>query len=129
MDAPAAQSNGFVDAKTIGAFAGATAAVFAATGAVGVFVVKGLAVGQDGVDLPALAVRRTLHPELVLPGVAAGSRALVCRSEPGVREPRLLGVDGVGVTDLDAEVVEAAAVAGVSSRTSFSGGSVIAKLA
>jgi hypothetical protein len=34
LDAPAAQSNGFVDAKTIGAFAGATAAVFAATAVV-----------------------------------------------------------------------------------------------
>jgi hypothetical protein len=71
------------------------------------------AVGQHRVDLPLLAVRGALDPELVLFGVAAGRPALVDRGQAGGREPGLLGVDGVGVGHLDAEVVERAAPAGV----------------
>ena len=54
---------------------------------------EGRAVGEDGVDLPALAVGRALDPELVLLGVAAGGAALVDRGEAGRGEPGLLGVD------------------------------------
>ena len=74
---------------------------------------EGRAVGEHGVDLPALAVGGALDPELVLLGVAAGDVALVDRGEPGRGQPGLGGVDGVGVGDLDAEVVERAALAGV----------------
>ena len=92
-------------------------------------VVEGLAVGQDGVDLPGLAVGRALDPELVLPGVAARRVALIDGRQPRPGKPLLLGIDGAGVADLDAEMVQAAALAGFSSRTSLSGGSVMAKLA
>src|SRR4051794_28946536 len=71
------------------------------------------AVLEHGVDLPALAVRRALHPELVLLRVATGRSALVDGGQAGVGKPGLLGVDDVGRLDLDAEVVEAAALTGV----------------
>src|SRR5450755_3181605 len=76
-------------------------------------VVEGLAVGQYGVDLPGLAVGCALDPELVLPGVAAGRVALIDRRESGPGEPLPLGIDGIRVADLDAEMVEAAALARV----------------
>ena len=89
------------------------AAAAAACGTAGVLAVEGLAVGQDRVNLPGPAVRCALDPELVLPGVAAGGVALVGRGEAGLGQARLLGVDGVDVGDLDAEVVQAAAMARV----------------
>ena len=76
-------------------------------------VIEGLAVGKDRVDLPALAVRRALDPELVLPGEAAGGIPLVHGREAGPGETGLLGGHGAGVGDLDAEVVEAAALSRV----------------
>src|SRR5579863_6654999 len=78
-----------------------------------VFGPEGGAVGQDGVDLPPFAVGGAGDPELVLPGVAAGGVPLVDGCQAGLGEPGLLGFDGAGVGDLDAEVVEAAALAGV----------------
>ena len=75
--------------------------------------VEGLAVLEHGVDLPGLAVRGALDPELVLLGVAARRAPLVDRREPVGRQPALDRVDGVDVLDLDAEVVERPAVAGV----------------
>jgi hypothetical protein len=93
------------------------------------FGVEGLAVGQDGVDLPGLAVGRALDPELVLLGVAAGGLASLGGRQARGGQARLLGADGGGVGDLNAEVVEAAALARFSSRTSLSGGSATAKLA
>src|SRR5580693_6038604 len=74
---------------------------------------EGLAVLEDRVDLPSLAAWCRGHPELVLPGVAAGGVPLVHRREPGPGEPAMLSVDRRGVRDLDAEVVEAAALARV----------------
>jgi len=55
-------------------------------------------------------VRGALHPELVLPGVAAGGVALVDRSQTGRGKPCLLGVHDIGAGDLDAEVIHAAAL-------------------
>ena len=72
-----------------------------------------LAVLEDRVDLPALAVGRALDPELVLPRVATGGVALVDRGQADLGQPALLGIDRVGVDDLDAEVVHRTAVAGV----------------
>src|SRR5712672_2403763 len=77
------------------------------------FAVEGLAVGQHGVDLPRLSVRRALDPELVLLRVAAGGVALINIGQPGLSQAGLHRVDRVDVGDLDAEVVEAAALAGV----------------
>src|SRR5258708_7864593 len=74
---------------------------------------EGLAVFEDRVDLPPLAVGCPLNPELVLPGVTAGGVPLVHRREPRPGEPTMLSVDRRGVGDLDAEVVEAAALARV----------------
>jgi hypothetical protein len=85
----------------------------AAAGLAAVLAVEGRAVVQDGVELPGFAVRGVLDPELVLLGVAAGGVALVGQDEPGRGQPGLLGVDGAGAVDLDAEVVQAAALAGV----------------
>src|SRR5260370_1379826 len=96
-----------------GCRAGRLLGAAAAAGRAVILAVEGLAVRQDSVDLPGLAVRRAGHPELVLAGVAARRGALVDRGQPGLREPGLLGVDRVGVADLDAEVVEAAGLAGV----------------
>ena len=79
----------------------------------GVADAEGLAVLEHGVDLPPLAVRGALDPELVLLGVAAGGAALVDRGQPLLGEAGLLGVDGVDVGHLDAEVVDRAALAGV----------------
>src|SRR5262249_11088639 len=95
-----------------GLFPGVDVALAAALGPVALGV-EGLAVGQDRVDLPGFAVGRALDPELVLLGVAAGSLTRLGRGEPGLGEARLLGCDGIGVGDLDAEVVEAPALAGV----------------
>src|SRR4051812_10929938 len=67
---------------------------------------EGLTVGEDGVDLPALATGRALGPELVLLGVATRRAALVDRRQPEAGQPRLLGVHLVRGADLDAEVVE-----------------------
>ena len=75
--------------------------------------VEGLAVLEHGVDLPGLAVGGALDPELVLLGVAARRAALVDRGQPVGGQPGLDRVDGVDVLDLDAEVVERSAVAGV----------------
>src|SRR5262249_58744646 len=75
--------------------------------------VEGRAVGQDGVDLPGLAIGRALNPELVLRGVAAGGLAEIGRGKAGPGQPRLLGSDRAGVGDLNPEVVETAAPAGV----------------
>src|SRR3954451_19782242 len=74
---------------------------------------EGRAVGEDGVDLPALAARGALHPELVLLRVAAGRAALVDRREAEGGQPGLLGIDVAGGADLDPEVVERAALTGV----------------
>ena len=52
---------------------------------------EGGAVGQDGVDLPPFAVGRSLDPELVLPGVAAGGVALVDRGQPGPAQTQCCG--------------------------------------
>src|SRR5579871_6457497 len=71
------------------------------------------AVGRYRVDLPLLAVRRTLYPELVLAGVTAGGIALVDRGQAGPGQPGLLGVDRFGVGHLDPQVVQAAALTGV----------------
>jgi hypothetical protein len=75
--------------------------------------VEGLAIGQHGIDLPGFAVGCALDPELVLLGVAAGGLACNIRREPGLGQARLLCLDRIGVGDLDAEVVKAAALAGV----------------
>src|SRR5690242_16957917 len=82
--------------------------VGAAGRAVGRLAEERGAVGEHGVDLPPLAVRGALDPELVLLGVAAGGLTLVGRGEPEVGEPGLLGVDGGDVGDLDPEVVQGA---------------------
>jgi hypothetical protein len=50
---------------------------------------------------------------LVLLGEAAGSLASLLGGEPGLGQAGLLGFDHAGVGDLDAKVVEAAALAGV----------------
>ena len=52
--------------------------------AAAVLAPEGGTVFQDGVDLPLLPVRGVLHPELVLPCVAAGGAALVDRGQAGV---------------------------------------------
>src|SRR5450755_110771 len=77
-----------------------------------VVAVEALAVGQDGVDLPGLAARGALDPELVLLGVAAGGVPLISGGKPGPGEAGLLGFDGVDVGDFDAQVVEGAPLAG-----------------
>src|SRR5687767_7579158 len=48
----------------------------------------GAVVGEDRVDLPLLPVRRSLHPELVLLGVATGGAAFVHGGEPRCGETR-----------------------------------------
>src|ERR1700733_3352971 len=73
-------------------------------------VVEGLAISQDGIDLPGLSVGRALDPELVLPGVTARRVTLIDARQAGPGEPLLLGIDGIGVADLDAEMVQAAAL-------------------
>src|SRR5690349_14875196 len=85
----------------------------AAAGRLGGLAGEGRAVLEHGVDLPALAVRCALDPELVLLGVAAGGAALVDRGQTGLRQAGLLGVDLVDVGHLDTQVVERAALAGV----------------
>jgi hypothetical protein len=60
---------------------------------------EGLAVGQDGVDLPPLAAGGALDPELVLPGLAAGGVTLLVRSQADFGQASLLGVDGIGAVD------------------------------
>jgi hypothetical protein len=90
---------------------------------------EGGAVGEDGVELPAFAARGGADPEFVLGGVAAGGSALVGGGKAGLGEAPLLGVDRAGGADLDAQVVQGSAVPGVSSKTSLSGGSAIAKFA
>src|ERR1019366_8082934 len=54
----------------------------AAAGRPVLLAMERLAVAQNRVDLPRLAVGRALHPELVLLGVAAGRRALIHRGQP-----------------------------------------------
>src|SRR5208283_4709816 len=95
-----------------GGFGGGSARP-AAAGLAVVLAVKGRAVFQDRVELPGFAVRGVLDPELVLLGVAAGGVAFIRQVEPGGGQSGLLGVDGTDVGDLDAEVVQAAAMAGV----------------
>jgi hypothetical protein len=74
-------------------------------------VAEAVAVGEDGVDLPALAARR-LDPDLVLLGVATGT-ALGPGDETCGGQPVGLRLDDGRAADLDAEVVERAAAAGV----------------
>src|SRR4051812_36681880 len=71
------------------------------------------AVLEHRVDLPALAVRGTLDPELVLLRVTTRRSALVDRRQTSTGESGLFGVDDVGRLDFDAEVVQCAALAGV----------------
>jgi hypothetical protein len=78
-----------------------------------VVVVEGLAVAQHRVHLPGRPVRYALDPELVLPGIAAGRVPLVGRVQAGPGQTGLHGVDRVGVGDLDAQMIEAAALARV----------------
>src|SRR5437763_1648426 len=68
---------------------------------------------ENGVDLPALAVGRGLHPELVLLGVTTRRTALVCRHDTHLGEATLLGVDVVGRRVLYPEVIQAAAASRV----------------
>ncbi len=82
---------------------------------------ESLAVGQDSVDLPPLAARGALDPELVLSGVAAGGVPFIDRSQAGLGEPGLLGVNGVGAVDFDAEVVQGAALARVLQQDELEG--------
>jgi len=101
-------ARGVVGDRRLAGLAGAAAARLAVASGV-----EGGAVGQDGVDLPGLAVGRGLDPELVLLGVAAGGLACSGGRQARPGQARLLGTDRAGVGDLDAEVVEAAAQAGV----------------
>src|SRR3712207_4787099 len=71
---------------------------------------EGRAVGQHRVDLPPLSAGGVLHPELLLLRVAAGRAALVDRRQALGGEAGLLGVDLLDGADLDAEVVERAAL-------------------
>jgi drug/metabolite transporter (DMT)-like permease len=82
---------------------------------------EGGAVGLDGVDLPAFAVGCPGDPELVLPGVAAGRVPFVDGGQACFGQAGLLGVHGAGVGDLDAQVVEAAALAGVLQQDELEG--------
>src|SRR5437899_3403622 len=99
---------GAVGDRRLAGLAGAAAACLPVT-----LGVEGLAVAQDRVDLPGLAVGGALDPELVLLGVTARGLALAGGGQARPGQARLLGTDGARVGDLDAQVVEAAAVAGV----------------
>ena len=82
---------------------------------------EGGAVGRDGVDLPAFAVGCPGDPELVLPGVAAGGVPFVDDGQACFGQAGLLGVHGAGVGDLDAQVVQGAALAGVLNEDELEG--------
>ena len=69
-------------------------------------------VGEHGVDLPLLT-GGSGDPDLVLGGEAAGRADLLLGEQSLVGEPGDLGVHGVAGLDLDAEVVDGAALAGV----------------
>ena len=82
---------------------------------------EGGAVGLDGVDLPAFAVGCPGDPELVLPGVAAGGVPFVDGGQACFGQAGLLGVHGAGAGDLDAQVVDAATLAGVLNEDELEG--------
>src|SRR5690349_14509353 len=88
---------------------GADAAAGAAAGG---HATEGLAVGQHGVDLPALAGRAG-DPDLVLRREATGLADLLGGEQALTGEPGDLAVDLLGRGDLHAEVVHRAALPGV----------------
>jgi len=84
---------------------------------------------KDRVNLPR-AIVRAIDPELVLQRIAAGDPRLVHELEAFVLESGRFRDHFPGRADLDADMVEAARLAGAPSMsTSFNGGSAIAKLA
>src|SRR5690242_18636800 len=74
---------------------------------------EGGTVLEDRIDLPPFAVRRAVHPEFVLLGVATGRATLVDRDDTSISETMLLEVDVVRRRVLDPEVIQRAAAARV----------------
>jgi len=73
---------------------------------------EGVGVRQDGVDLPLFAAW-TGHPHLVLGGEATGRADLLFGEHAFTGEPADFGVNLLAGVDLDAEMVDGPAVAGV----------------